>query len=46
VNLSWNASIPAGGQSAPSTIGFNGSYTGANAKPTSITLNGTACTLS
>ncbi|WP_169982165.1 cellulose binding domain-containing protein [Microbispora sp. H10836] len=39
-NLDWNRTIKAG-QSV--YIGFNGSYTGANPKPTAFTLNGTTC---
>lgn len=39
-NLSWNATIPTGGQL---TGGFNGSYSGTNPEPTAFFLNGTAC---
>jgi hypothetical protein len=39
-NQSYNSSIPAGGSV---NLGFNLSYSGANAKPTSFTLNGSAC---
>ncbi|MFC6086952.1 cellulose binding domain-containing protein [Sphaerisporangium aureirubrum] len=41
-NLSWNGSLPPGGSLQ---IGFNGTYTGTNARPTSYTLNGVACAL-
>ena len=41
-NLSWNGSLAPG---ASTSIGFNGSYSGSNAKPTSFTLNGSACSL-
>jgi cellulose 1,4-beta-cellobiosidase len=37
----FNANIPANGGSV--NFGFNISYSGSNAKPTSFTLNGTAC---
>ncbi|MCL6588597.1 MAG: glycoside hydrolase family 9 protein [Firmicutes bacterium] len=37
----YNANIPAGGGST--NFGFNIYYSGTNAKPTSFTLNGTAC---
>jgi cellulase/cellobiase CelA1 len=37
----YNASIPANGGSV--NFGFNLNYSGTNAKPTSFTLNGTAC---
>ncbi|MCL6589611.1 MAG: cellulase family glycosylhydrolase [Firmicutes bacterium] len=37
----FNANIPAGGGSV--NFGFNINYSGSNAKPTSFTLNGTAC---
>ncbi len=40
-NMSWNATIPANGGSV--NLGFNLSYSGTNAKPTTFTLNGTAC---
>jgi len=40
-NASWNANIPANGGTV--SLGFNLSYSGTNAKPTSFTLNGTAC---
>jgi cellulase/cellobiase CelA1 len=37
----FNANIPANGGSV--NFGFNHNYSGTNAKPTSFTLNGTAC---
>jgi cellulose 1,4-beta-cellobiosidase len=40
-NLGWNGSIATG---ASREIGFNGTYSGTNAAPTSFTLNGLACT--
>lgn len=40
-NTSWNGWLSTGGTVSP---GFNGSYTGTNAKPTVFTLNGTTCT--
>lgn len=40
-NLDYNRTLGGGGSV---TVGFNGSYTGANAVPTAFTLNGTACT--
>ncbi|RHA43078.1 cellulose binding domain-containing protein, partial [Cellulomonas rhizosphaerae] len=40
--LSWNSSL-APGQSTD--IGFNGSHTGQNPKPTAFTLNGATCTI-
>ena len=39
-NLSWNANVGTG-QSVE--IGFNGSYTGANPRPTSFAINGVTC---
>ncbi len=39
-NLSYNASIPAGGNT---TLGFQVSHTGNSAAPSGFTLNGTAC---
>ncbi len=39
-NAQWNQSIPSG-QSF--TVGFNGTFSGANSAPTQFTLNGTAC---
>jgi len=41
VNPSWSTSIPANGGV---TFGFNADYSGANAVPTSFSLNGTVCT--
>ncbi|HEY8463108.1 MAG TPA: carbohydrate-binding protein [Bacillota bacterium] len=41
-NASYNSTIPAKGSV---TFGFNLAYSGTNAKPTSFTLNGTACQL-
>ncbi len=43
VNLSYNGTIGASGGTL--SFGLNLSYSGANAKPTAFTLNGTACTL-
>jgi hypothetical protein len=40
-NASWNASIATGGTAS---FGFNATYSGTNASPTSFTLNGTTCT--
>ncbi|MDL4814268.1 endo-1,4-beta-xylanase [Actinomadura opuntiae] len=40
-NASWNAGIAPG---TSLSIGFNGSYTGANTAPAQFTLNGAACT--
>ena len=39
-NATWNANVGTGGQIQ---LGFNGSYSGANANPTVFTLNGTTC---
>lgn len=39
-NASYNSTVPANGSV---NFGFNISYSGANAKPTSFTLNGTPC---
>lgn len=39
-NMPWNGNIPTGGSVS---IGFNGSYSGTNAKPTSFTINGVTC---
>jgi hypothetical protein len=41
-NATYNSTIPAGGSV---TFGFNISYSGTNAKPTSSTLNGTSYTV-
>jgi beta-glucosidase len=40
-NESWNPSLPAGGTVS---LGFNATYSGANPRPTSFTLNGATCT--
>jgi hypothetical protein len=40
-SMSWNGAIATNGSVG---VGFNGTYTGANANPTSFALNGTACT--
>ena len=39
-NAAWNSTIPANGSV---NFGFNISYSGSNAKPSSFTLNGQAC---
>ena len=39
-SLSWNGNLATG---ASATVGFNGSHSGSNPKPTSFTLNGAAC---
>ncbi|MGC5030740.1 glycoside hydrolase family 9 protein [Micromonospora sp. DT229] len=41
-NLSYNGTIAPG---ASTSIGFNGTHTGSNPKPTSFTLNGNPCTI-
>ncbi|KAB8146092.1 hypothetical protein F8S13_02540 [Chloroflexia bacterium SDU3-3] len=41
-NMPYNANIAAGGSTS---FGFQASYSGSNAAPTSFTLNGTACSL-
>ncbi|WP_431896399.1 glycoside hydrolase family 9 protein [Micromonospora haikouensis] len=41
-NAAYNAALAPG---ASTTLGFNGTHTGANPKPTAFTLNGSACTL-
>ena len=41
-NSPYNATIPAGGNTA---LGFQAAYTGTNARPGVITLNGKACTI-
>jgi cellulase/cellobiase CelA1 len=41
-NASYNAAIPAGGNTA---LGFQAAYTGTNSRPGVITLNGKACTI-
>jgi glucuronoarabinoxylan endo-1,4-beta-xylanase len=43
-NASYNGSIPAG-QALSSSPGFNGTWNGTNAAPTSFTLNGAACSV-
>jgi cellulose binding protein with CBM2 domain len=43
-NVLYNASIPAG-QSLSSPPGFNGSWNGTNAPPTSFILNGSPCSV-
>ncbi|GLW10407.1 cellulose 1,4-beta-cellobiosidase [Microtetraspora sp. NBRC 13810] len=40
-SMDWNGNLPAG---QSTSIGFNGSYSGTNAKPTAFTINGTTCT--
>jgi endo-1,4-beta-xylanase len=40
-NVSYNASIPAGG--SYNGMGFQGTWSGTNSAPTAFTLNGTAC---
>ncbi|WBC16721.1 glycoside hydrolase family 6 protein [Micromonospora sp. WMMA1998] len=39
-NESWNGAVAGG---ATVSLGFNGSWSGSNPKPTSFTLNGTVC---
>ncbi|WBB92451.1 glycoside hydrolase family 6 protein [Verrucosispora sp. WMMC514] len=39
-NESWNGNLATG---ASTSIGFNGSWSGSNPKPTSFTVNGVAC---
>lgn len=41
-NLSYNASIPAGGNTS---FGFQAGYTGSSAAPTHFALNGTTCSI-
>ncbi|MFJ8659728.1 cellulase family glycosylhydrolase [Streptomyces sp. NPDC093795] len=41
VGLDWNRTLATG---ATADVGFVGSFTGANPKPTAFTLNGVACT--
>ena len=43
-NLSYNATIPAGG-SPSSEPGFNGAWSGTNSAPTSFKLNGVTCSV-
>ncbi|MFD1832799.1 cellulase family glycosylhydrolase [Streptomyces desertarenae] len=40
-NVDWNRTLATGGTA---DLGFTGSFTGANPKPTAFTLNGVACT--
>jgi cellulase/cellobiase CelA1 len=40
-SLSWNGTLAPG---ASTSLGFNGTYSGSNAKPTSFTLNSATCT--
>ena len=40
-NLAWNGNLATG---ASTEIGFNGTYSGTNAAPTSFSLNNTTCT--
>ncbi|WP_246610038.1 glycoside hydrolase family 48 protein, partial [Nonomuraea rhizosphaerae] len=40
-NLDWNGNLPTG---ASTNIGFNGTWSGSNPKPTSFTINGVTCT--
>ncbi|MGJ6964630.1 glycoside hydrolase family 6 protein [Streptosporangium sp. G11] len=39
-NLSWNGALATG---ASTSLGFNGSWTGSNPKPTAFTINGVTC---
>jgi Glycosyl hydrolase family 48/Cellulose binding domain/Bacterial Ig domain len=39
-NVPWNGNLATG---ASVSVGFNGSYSGTNGKPTAFTINGTAC---
>jgi endoglucanase len=41
-NQSWNGSVAPGGTVS---LGFNGSYSGSNPRPTAFTVNGHACTV-
>ncbi|MEV6690888.1 glycoside hydrolase family 9 protein [Micromonospora sp. NPDC051196] len=41
-NMSYNGTIAPG---ASTSIGFNGTHTGSNPRPTSFTLNGNTCTI-
>ncbi|TDC65341.1 endoglucanase, partial [Micromonospora sp. KC207] len=41
-NAPYNAALAPG---ASTTLGFNGTHTGTNPKPTAFTLNGSPCTL-
>jgi endoglucanase len=40
-NVNWNRTLATGGSA---DLGFTGSFTGSNPKPTAFTLNGVACT--
>ncbi|WP_066586168.1 glycoside hydrolase family 9 protein [Cellulomonas timonensis] len=40
-NAAWNGAVPAGG--SVGSVGFNGSYSGANTNPTVFAVNGVAC---
>jgi Glycosyl hydrolase family 48/Cellulose binding domain/Bacterial Ig domain len=40
-NMPWNGSIPTNGSQS---LGFNGSYSGTNTRPTSFAVNGVTCT--
>jgi len=40
-NMTWNGNL---GTGASTAIGFNGSWTGSNGKPTNFSLNNVACT--
>ena len=40
-NMTWNGNL---GTGASTAIGFNGSWTGTNGKPTNFSLNNVACT--
>jgi endoglucanase len=40
-NVDWNRTLATGGSA---DLGFTGSFTGSNPKPTAFTLNGVACT--
>ncbi|SCF38866.1 processive endocellulase [Micromonospora matsumotoense] len=42
-SMSYNGALAPG---ASTSIGFNGTHTGSNPKPTAFTLNGAACTIS
>lgn len=42
-NISYNGRLAPG---ASTSVGFNGTHTGSNPKPTAFTLNGTPCTVS
>jgi beta-glucosidase len=41
-NAAWNGSLPVG---ASTGIGFNGTHTGSNPRPTAFTLNGSPCAI-